>query len=351
MERYIGLDVHATSCTLAVVGPSGRRLRSMVVETNGAALVEALRLIPGRRRLCFEEGTQSAWLHEILRPHVEELVVTQMRTRRRGTKNDKVDAFGLADALRLGKLESRVFKDPSRYSRLRELARAHDMLVHDVVRIQQRLKSVFRGRGIRAVGRGAYLARERQQWLGKLPDEARELAKPLYDEYDAVSEIAALNKRQMLEEVRSHEVAHVLQTCPGMGWIRVAQLLPVVITPHRFRTKRQFWSYCGFGVVTRSSSDWVQAPVGGWVRAKVLQTRGLNRKHHPVLKNIFKGAAHTILTQTRRGPLYDGYHQMLESGGTKPNLAKVTLARKVAATVLKMWKTGEVYRADERDDT
>lgn len=40
---------------------SGRRLQSMVVETNGRALAEAVRLIPGRVHLCVEEGTQSAW--------------------------------------------------------------------------------------------------------------------------------------------------------------------------------------------------------------------------------------------------------------------------------------------------
>ena len=38
MERYIGLDAHASSCTLAVVGPSGKRLGSHVVETNARAL-------------------------------------------------------------------------------------------------------------------------------------------------------------------------------------------------------------------------------------------------------------------------------------------------------------------------
>jgi hypothetical protein len=73
MDRYVGLDPHATSCTLGVVGPSGKRLKSMVEETNGAALVEAVRGIPGRVHLCVEEGTQSAWLHELLSPHVEEL--------------------------------------------------------------------------------------------------------------------------------------------------------------------------------------------------------------------------------------------------------------------------------------
>ena len=38
-ERYIGLDAHASSCTLAVVGPSGKRLGSHVVETNPRALI------------------------------------------------------------------------------------------------------------------------------------------------------------------------------------------------------------------------------------------------------------------------------------------------------------------------
>ena len=32
MERYIGLDAHASSCTLGVVGPSGKRLGSHVNE-------------------------------------------------------------------------------------------------------------------------------------------------------------------------------------------------------------------------------------------------------------------------------------------------------------------------------
>ena len=40
MEKYIGLDVHAASCTAAVVDARGKRLGSHVIETNGQALVE-----------------------------------------------------------------------------------------------------------------------------------------------------------------------------------------------------------------------------------------------------------------------------------------------------------------------
>jgi len=92
MDRYVGVDAHATSCTLAVMGPSGKRLKSMVVETNGAALVEAVKGIPGRVHLCLEEGTQSAWLHELFSPHVAELVVA-VAAENKGAKDDLRDAW------------------------------------------------------------------------------------------------------------------------------------------------------------------------------------------------------------------------------------------------------------------
>ena len=48
MERYIGMDVHVASCTLAVISEKGRKLRDFPVEANGQALVEAVQmLVPG----------------------------------------------------------------------------------------------------------------------------------------------------------------------------------------------------------------------------------------------------------------------------------------------------------------
>ena len=92
MERYIGLDVHAASSTLALISESGRRLQTHVLETNGAALVEAIRLVPGRKHLVFEEGIQSAWLYEILSPHVDEAVVAG------GTKSRGQNTGGMPTA-------------------------------------------------------------------------------------------------------------------------------------------------------------------------------------------------------------------------------------------------------------
>ena len=98
----------------------------------------------------------------------------------------------------------------------------------------------------------------------------------------------------------------------------------------------------GLGIVMRSSSDWVQTPDGKWGRAQVQQTRGLNRNHNSRLKGIFKGAAMTVITHLTSDPLHDHYLR-LTSAGTKPNLAKLTIARRVAAIVLRMWKDEKEY--------
>jgi hypothetical protein len=86
----------------------------------------------------------------------------------------------------------------------------------------------------------------------------------------------------------------------------------------------------------------MQGQNGKWTRAVIRQTRGLNRKRQPVLKAVFKGAVTTVITQLHGHPLHMDYERMLQSG-IKPNLAKLTLARRIAAIVLSMWKHEEVY--------
>jgi transposase len=155
-------------------------------------------------------------------------------------------------------------------------------------------------------------------------------------------------ERWVKEEAKAHPIVKTLSTAPGMAARRSAQVVAIVGTPHRFRTRRQFWSYCGLGIVTRSSSDWVHRGDGDWVRKDVNQTRGLNRNRRPQLKAVFKGAATTVIQQLPDHPLHEDYQRMLKAG-TKPNLAKLTLARRIAAAVLSMWKHEEVYDSKRVD--
>ena len=345
MERYIGLDVHAASTTLVVISQSGKRIHRAVVETNGRALVEAIRMIPGNKHLCFEEGTQSAWLYEILSPHVTDVVVAGV-TWSRGQKSDRLDAEKLAEKLRTGTLEKQIFKAPRQYGMLRELARTHLAITRDLVRVQARLKSMYRSRGIQTPGETVYGQAQREAWQRQLPARSRTSVARLYEQFDFLSELKKRAEADLIRESHKHSIAHVLETGPGLGPFRVARLLPVVVTPHRFRTRQQFWSYCGLGIVMRSSSDWVRTAQGRWVRSQVQHTRGLSRQHNHVLKDIFKGAATTDITKSVDDPLHGDYQRLLEAG-TKPNLAKLTLARKIASTVLAMWKKEERYNPEK----
>jgi transposase len=346
MERYLGLDAHAASSTLAVISEQGKCLQKIVVETNGRALVEAIRIIPGHKHLVFEEGTQSAWLYEILSPHVDETVVAGV-TKKSDSKNDAKDAIGLAQDLRTGHLEKRVFKAPKQFTMLRELSRTHLAIGRDAVRVKGRLKALYRSRGMRTAGERVYSRSGRADYWQELPASTKQTAARFYEELDCLVDLKTQVESDLVKESHRHAIARILETVPGLGPIRVARLLPIVITPYRFRRRQQFWKYCGLGIVMRSSSDWVQAPDGRWVWAPVQHTRGLNRRHNHVLKDIFKGAAMTVIARAPKDPLYDDYERLVEAG-TKPNLARLTLARKIAATALAMWKKEERYSPDKR---
>lgn len=342
MDLYLGCDPHSRSCTISVRDARGKRVRRDVVETRRDALVSYLGSLRGTVHLCVEEGEWSQWFSEILTPHVHAFAVVQPE-RKGGSKNDGLDADDLAEKMRTGRLGRTVFKDRGQVSALRDLARTYGMLTDDVARTKNRLKSFFRARGIDCSGTAIYHPERRVQLSEELPPSAQKAVAFLGQELASLEALKEESQKAMLQECRKVPISRILATAPGLGPIRVAQLIPVVVNPWRFRTKRQFWQYCGFGIVTRSSSDWVLHK-GRWIRANLVQTRGLNRNHNRRLKSLFKQAATTVL-QAGHAPLQDHYDRLL-ANGTKPNLAKLTIARQIAAIVLAMWKKEEPYRPE-----
>jgi transposase len=340
MDRYIGLDVHSQSCTLAVVGLTGKRVGLQVVETNGAALKQAMRTLPGSKHVCLEEGTQSAWIYELLEEEVDELVVT-IPEKHVGPKDDARDAWQLAEALRTGAIKRRVYKSAGPYSELRAAVRSYGQLRMDVRRAKSRLKAIFRSRGL-FPGDDVYQEQKHGEWGRQLPPAQRRSAEMLRAEVESLMELWGAAEKRVHEASKPHAIMRTLATAPAIGPIRAAEIVSLVVTPHRFRTKRQFWAYCGLAIVMRSSADWIRDRHGKWIRAQNFQTRGLNRNRQPLLKEVFKGAAHLVATQMTSHPLHQDYRRLIE-GGMKPNLAQLTIARRLAAAVLAMWKHEEVY--------
>jgi len=341
MDHFIGLDAHKNSCTFVVLTPKGRVKRKAVIETNGRALIEFVKQVPGQRYLCTEESTQSQWLYEILSPHVHNLAIVLGR-KSQGNKDDDRDAHALANRMRLGDLEPRIFKLPVSFTTLRDLVRSYQIINKDLVRVKNRIHALYRSRGIATQATGCpFCGHEAPNGSGcHKPGFHGALAR-LRAQKQSLEALKAEAEKEMITEARRHAMMRILETAPGFGPIRSAELLSIVVTPYRFRTSRQFWSYCGLAIVQRSSSDWVQLPNGKWTRASVYQSRGLNQNFNRAAKTIFKGAAMTV-TNSSRHPFRADYDRLL-ANGTKPNLAKLTLARKIAAIVLAMWKNQQAY--------
>jgi transposase len=212
-------------------------------------------------------------------------------------------------------------------------------MVGDSTRVKNRLKALFRGRGIECDGSAVYNAEKREEWLGKLDIAAvRARADRLLKELDCLAPLSEESEKELVAEGRKHSATKILRGVPGIGPVRAAVILGIAGTPHRFRTKRQFWAYCGLGIVTKSSAEY--AVVNGQVRRSKKRplVLGLNRNYNRALKGVFKGAAKTAAS----GVWKLHFAAMVAHGMSEP-LVRLTLARKIASITLTLWKKGEAY--------
>jgi transposase len=280
-----------------------------------------------------------------LQPHVRKLVVCDPRKNaamREGNQNDKIDARRLAELLRLNHLHPVYHGEHGLRSR-KELVRSYLTITKDLGRVMSRVKAIYRSWAIACSGKQVYAPRHRAEWLGKITESGvRRRAEFYYQQLDALRTVRKQVRRELLAESKKHPAWKWLCQIPSIGPIRAAVLLGILQTPHRFRSKRQLWSYGGLGIETQSSAD--HHKVNGQLERVKKQSslRGLNRNCNHDLKNLFKGAA--IVASSKPGPLQEFYSALLTKG-MRPEMARLTLARKIATIVLIVWKRGVSFDA------
>ena len=344
---YVGMDVHGASIVIVVLNGAGKIVMQGVIETSAERVRSYLKQLRGKVYVTFEEGTQANWLHDVVRPLVTEVVVCDPRHNKlmqSGNKSDRVDALKLAELLRLGSLKA-VYHGNNGVRTLKELVRTYDCLVSDTTRVMNRLKAIYRGRAMACKGHDIYRQDRRQQWLEKLREPgAKQRADFLYKQLGALKPLRHEAKGLMVKEARRQTAYPWLLSVPKLGSVSVAQLLAIVGTPHRFRSKHQFWSYVGLAVVTRSTAD--HEVVDGVLRRskRPVATRGLNRNHNHVLKRVFKNAASSAC---HSGPFQAGYEARVAQG-MDASLARLTIARQLAAITLAIWKRGEQFDPERK---
>ncbi len=343
--KYVAMDVHTAAISVAVLNFDGKLIMESVIEAKRSTIVQFVQGLRGELFVTFEEGTWSAWLYDLLTPYVTKIVVCDPRRNallKEGSANDRIDARKLAELLRTNSLRS-VYHGENGLRTLKELARSYLTINKDLVRVMSRVKAVYRSWGIPCAGQSVYHPGHREEWLRKITQASvRRRAELLYEQLDALVPLRQRARQDLLAEGKKHPAWKLLRSIPALGPIRAAVLMAIVQTPHRFRTKRMLWKYSGFGVVTQTSAD--HRYVNGQLQRskKPAFVRGLDPAHNHQLKYVFKSAA--VQASTTKGPFQE-FYQALVAKGMRPDMARLTLARKIATISWIVWKKGAAFDA------
>jgi transposase len=343
-KKYVAIDCHDSTLVVEAVNSGGTVEMEATVPTRAEAIRNLLEGLNAPLEIVFEEGILAQWLYEVLKPTGHRITVCDPRkNRRQGSKNDRIDTHAMVTRLRLGEISS-VYHETGTVQTLKELTSVYQALVQDSVRVMQRTKSVYRARAIRCRGERVYSTGERKGWLEQLGPAARFRAELLYEELDNLKPLRQKAKTAMVQEAKRHRGYQLLLTVPFIGPIRAAMVLATLVTPWRFRTKRQLWGYAGLAVVTYSTAD-RQVVNGKLERSRrPPMTRGLNPNHNHTAKEIFKAMAHD---GARREGVWQTFYEARLAAGMRPEMAELTLARKIAAVVLTMWKKGVPFDPEQ----
>src|SRR5580698_451367 len=162
-KKYIGMDVHKESMSIAVMNSAGNIVMECVIETKASVLLQFFNGLLGDVRVTFEEGTWAAWLYDLLEPRVSEVVVCNPRRNallKDGSKSDRIDARKLVELLRGNHLKS-VYHGEHGLRTLKELARSYLTITKDVTRVMNGLKALYRSWGIPCGVNEVYAPRHR----------------------------------------------------------------------------------------------------------------------------------------------------------------------------------------------
>ena len=78
-DKYMGMDVHQAMTVVVVLDADGKVVMETMVPTEAAAIIRLVRSLSGPLRVTFEETTQAAWLYEVIRAYVTEVIVCDPR--------------------------------------------------------------------------------------------------------------------------------------------------------------------------------------------------------------------------------------------------------------------------------
>ena len=338
-QVYVGLDVGSSSCHLVALSADGIKLLDRKIKTGERVLISVIEPIEGEVHVHLEASELAGWIRGILKPRVKRVVVGDPKANfwiaRDPLKNDRLDAFKLAELLRMGRVHEVYYPDEQHRADFKRIVQHYDQLTHQASCLKVQIKARLRVAGVIARGESVYTTEGRRRFLDQVNSTSvRRSIEQLYELMDAAEKIQQEAKTLMKQESRRYPEIGRFQQVPGIGLIGACRFSAYIQTPYRFSTKRKLWRYCKLGITDRSSDG---KPLG----RKRLDSNGNGR-----LKDVSRHAFMGALCCKADNAFKRAYRRTLQRTHNKDH-ARLTVQRKIIATLRAIWKGGSSYQDDK----
>lgn len=323
---------------MCVLNAAGKIVtEEVVVNTRECLLILSARF--ARATVIMETGTHSPWVSRLLEKQGHRVLVANARKLRAisesHTKTDAEDArmlarLGRADPTLLSPIKHRSERGQRALVRLK----VRETLVRSRVNQMNSVRFLLKSLGV-VVPSGSKAVAFTRRLRPMLEDETRALVEPLLTMIDTLNaKIAAMDRELEAFGRESYPVTERLREVDGVGPLTALAFVLTIEDPARFPDTRNVGPYLGLVPKRDQSGDSdKQLPI----------SKAGNRQ----LRCLLVNCAHYILGPF--GPpsrLREAGERIAARGGkSAKKRAVIAVARKLAVTLLALWKSGCTYEA------
>jgi len=333
---YVGLDLGSSTFHQTAINHDGVITMNRSFPTSEANLRAAFADLDGEIQVHLEAGELAPWAAAVIAPLVNRVVCSHPRDNawiaKDGDKCDRVDAYKLAELLRLNRFKEVHYAPDQRRRDFKQLVQHYDELTVHQARWKTKLKARLRMQGVIVTGERLFSPVGRKAVLAKVA--SREVRSAIGQIYEVLDQSVAAQQQArmlMLRAAQAFPEIKLLRTVPGVGPIGACRFSAYIHTPQRFSSKRKLWKYCRLSVSHRSSN-------GKPLRRPQLDYSGCGR-----LKDVSRKAFEAAQRRQKDNGFKRTYQRALEATHDKTH-ARLTVQRKIVSTLRAIWLTRTAYR-------
>jgi transposase len=332
---YVGLDMGSSGFQQVAIKTDGSLKLNRNFATSETNLRAAFADQRGELHVHLEAGELAPWAASVIAPLVARVVCSHPKDNawiaKDADKCDRVDAYKLAELLRLNRFKEVHYAPDQPRRNFKQLVQHYDELTGQQARLKTKIKARLRMQGVIVTGERLFSIKGRQEVMARV--EARDLRTAIKQLYEVLDQSVTAQEQARLLMLRAAQALpeiKLLRTVPGIGPIGACRFSAYIHTPSRFSSKRKLWKYCRLSVSHRSSNG------------KPLRRPRLDRSGCGRLKDVSRKAFDVAIRSRQDNGFKRAYQRALETTHDKIH-ARLTVQRKIVSTLRAMWITRTPY--------